>query len=358
MTRKYSAILPLKPERFPVAFWVLLALTAGCDPFDRELSAGEARKQIEQVFRSDMGEPWTLAPNSTTSSEPSIAIDAGALEGLWRPLSWRTYFSVDARKLASLELTDKGKALFESVRFDRLGDVELRLVHPVNRKLVKVERVREGGDDNDQSVDFTYRWDAPPTVLRYMGRQPEIAATARFTRDVDQGWQLRDFTLGQDLVPFHRDADAEAPGRTERLGRCGPSSVATNSSGPYRFRYRSNPDSKMQHTAEVEVSDVGFTIRRRTFVLGDERHATLRSHFWGDVISLTAKAEALSMIVLMGSDRTIGRPSNTYTIEIADDGSASPPLATVGQEMSKAWNAWHERFVGCLPTPRNAWDGN
>ena len=62
MTRKYSAILPLKPERFPVAFWVLLALTAGCDPCDRELSAGEARKQIEQVFRSDMGEPWTLAP--------------------------------------------------------------------------------------------------------------------------------------------------------------------------------------------------------------------------------------------------------------------------------------------------------
>jgi len=65
----------------------------------------------------------------------------------------------------------------------------------------------------------------------------------------------------------------------------------------------------------------------------------------------------IELTVLLGRSRTVGRFGDTYRISIVADGRSQPSLEAVGREMSEAWTAWHDRFVGCLPEPINPWNG-
>jgi hypothetical protein len=298
-------------------------LAVGCDPFDRELSVREARKALERTFASrGAGVPAALAPNDARSPGRSIAIDAGALEGLWKPTPWREYFASTSSPpgTLSLELTDKGKQFFLSVRLRPL----------------------------------TYRWNAPDVVLRYIGRDRDVNTTARFTRS-DRGWELSDFPLGDQLRAFRRDAAAEASGRVERENRCRQSAVTTELRGRYSFEHHYDPTTV--ESFELAVSDVGFTVTRHYKASGRVLQALTRSHFWGDVLTVDTQPGQIELTVLMGRDRKIGWAWATYRITVADDGKAAPPLDTAARDMAEAWTGWHGRFVGCLPEPTRAWDG-
>lgn len=342
-------------EMSRVLWLVPLLLTVACDPFDRELSPSEARSVLEHSF--GMGgdsSNATLAPNGPQASDTSIAFDAGVLEGLWQPVAWREYFTTKEAQWISLQLTDKSAQMFKRVQVNRYGDANVELMRPLARKLVSVERVRGSGEENKRSVEFTYRWDAPALLLRYIGRQELVNATAEFERE-DGQWRLRAFTLGEERVPFRHDLEAEKAGRAERENRCRAAGAATQSRGPYRFERHLGAAST--RSSEVEVSDAGFAVRLRVDVSGRPAQALTRAHFWGDVLAVETRPGEIELEVLLGRSRTVGRFGGTYGISILADERSQPTLETVGREMSEAWTAWHARFVGCLPEPTNAWNG-
>jgi hypothetical protein len=337
--------------------WLVPALlVVACDPFDRELSPSEARGVLEHTFGiGGNSSVATLAPSGPQASDTRSAFDAGVLEGLWQPVAWRELLGTGEAPWISLQLTDKGAELFKIVQVNRFGDANVELRRPIARKLVSVERVRDAGEKTKRSVDFIYRWDAPALLLRYIGRQELVNATGEFERE-DGEWRLRSFTLGEESVPFRHDLEAEKAGRAERENRCRASSVATQSRGPYAFVRRF--DAANTTSSEVEVSDAGFVVRSRVNVSGRVAQVLTRAHFWGDVLAMETRPGEIELTVLMRRSRTVGRFGDTYRISIAADGRSQTSLEAVGREMSEAWTAWHARFVGCLPEPTNAWDGN
>ncbi len=328
-------------------------LAVSCDPFDRELSEREARAELVSLFEISSPQDSTvaLAPDSANATGIKIAIDAGALEGLWQRVPWRDYAK---GKVTAIELNEKGKQFFKSVELNSYSSTA-ELARPLTRTVENVREVSEGGAEQQRVVDFTYRWDAPATVLRYIGeRSGEISGRARFER-IEGRWQLLEIPL-REYGPFRRDPESEAPGRAEQEERCRESGVEREVRGTYRFTHRSTP--RDVAFFELQVSDVGFTVTRRFESSGRSLQTLSRSHYWGDVLGLDIQGGRIEMTVLMYRDRTIDRLDfSTYRIEIEDDGKALPPLSEASEVMSQAWTDWHQRFFDCLPEPANPWMG-
>lgn len=328
-------------------------LAVSCDPFDRELSKREAREQLDSLFEISSPQDATaaLATDSAQDRGITIAIDAGALEGLWQRLPWRDYLN---EKLISLQLTEKGKQFFKSVELNYYS-ATVELAQPLARTVEDVLEVRGVGTEEKRVVDFTYRWVAPAVVLRYIGeRSGDISGTASFER-MDGRWQLLEIPL-REHKPFGRDPEAEAPGRMEQEQRCRQSSVEAELRGTYEFEHHTRPTDI--ESFELEVSDVAFTVTRHFESSGRHLQTVTRSHYWGDLLAFDTEGGRIEMTVLMFRDRTIDRLDlSTYEITIEDDGKAFPPLSVAAREISQAWTDWHERFFDCLPEPVNPWNG-
>lgn len=334
----------------------LLTLTCACGLFSRDLSRERAAELIQAQLEKNTFNQGTLAYDQSASI--SAALDSGSLEGLWKSPQIAAFGPA-----VHLELTEKGRAYFADVS---VGVVGLRLqssVTPkrrINSVLIGVTGISKPSEDA-RSAEFTWKLDADPIALRYMGlRRGEMAGTASFER-YDDGWRVTGLsTSNRDMLAlFSNDPAAEAAGRAARAEeqrrtqeaqllreeRWKQATTATTVDHTFTYTHFQSGGGfgiDANVTSTLEISGSGFKLLEHTAKRTGGSKRKSNFYGWWEVSGISASTGVIEISITQ--QNRITHLSSDFVVSILDDASADSAMPVGFDELTAAFEKWRSTY--------------
>lgn len=325
-----------------------MALTS-CGLLGRDLDRAQAKVLIEGNYRSTLISEGELAQDSSASL--GTALDAGVLEELWlvpektAPLG----------QMTPLQLTERGKRFFAEVgvsRFVLVWRSRVTLAQPIKVQVIDVTGLRKGDAEEKRVAEYTWKFDAPSVVLRYLGLNPGPMRGEAACQLYDDGWRLVNVDTGQQVPQmFVRDPQAEAAGRAARdeqqrqeaeakrlrEERWQLAQTPTKVLGKYHFERLTPRDGVFLY--DLDISDVGFSLAHK-YASGAGSFGT-DSYGWWEVLGVASTGAQIEIKTRRGY--------SDHSVTIEDDGKGPHSISDAVRDLSQALQAWRDRFPEFVP---------